>query len=57
MKFYKITNSEEKHRDMKYQTGLNIDILPYYLLVRVWKYTTVQCVVENSKISKNSTWH
>jgi len=29
MKFYKITNAEEKHGAMKYQTGLNVDILPF----------------------------
>ncbi len=29
MNFYKITNEEEKHRGMKYKTGLNVDILPF----------------------------
>jgi len=29
MKFYKITNKSECHNGMKYQTGLNIDILPF----------------------------
>jgi hypothetical protein len=29
VKYYKITNSEEKHNDMQYKTGLNVDILPF----------------------------
>lgn len=30
MKFYKITNKEEKHYDMQYKDGLNEDVLPFY---------------------------
>jgi len=29
MHFYKITNKEEKHQNMQYKTGLNVDILPF----------------------------
>jgi hypothetical protein len=29
MKYYKITNEEEKHYGMHYQDGLNVDILPF----------------------------
>jgi hypothetical protein len=29
LKFYKITNENEKHRDMQYKTGLNTDVMPY----------------------------
>ena len=27
--YFKITNREEKHNGMQYQTGLNVDILPF----------------------------
>lgn len=30
MNFYKITNEQEIHHGMKYKTGLNTDILPFY---------------------------
>ena len=29
MKYYKITNKDEKHNGMQYKTGLNVDILPF----------------------------
>ena len=29
IKYYKLTNREEKHRGMQYKTGMNIDILPF----------------------------
>ena len=30
MKYWKITNQSEKHYDMQYRTGLNVDVLPFY---------------------------
>ena len=29
MKFYKITNKNEKHNGMQYKTGLNVDVMPF----------------------------
>ena len=29
MNYYKITNEEEKHNNMQYKDGLNVDILPF----------------------------
>ena len=29
MKYYKITNEEETHNNLKYKTGLNVDPLPF----------------------------
>lgn len=29
MKYWKITNQDEKHYDMQYRTGLNVDVLPF----------------------------
>lgn len=29
MRFYKITNEEERHNGMQYKTGLNVDVMPF----------------------------
>ena len=30
MKYYKVTKDNEKHYDMQYKTGLNVDVVPFF---------------------------